>query len=176
MKFRTAFSEPLRFSSPSGSPHRTVYQRKVSSSGKRSLVESGIEPVHQLIQEAARGNTVKDILSRFNAGDTSALGVDSNSYADISNAPQSLLDAELSLIKAHSIYDSLPSDVKSRYDNDFETFLSSVDSGAFMSNEFALGKSQRESSAAIAEVNSNKEKKTWSHDELEKFIQEKMNV
>lgn len=134
MKFRSFFDRPSSTVSPSGSPFRKLYTRKVDTAGNRSLIASGEENVYQGIQLAARGNLTQDLINRATRGDSTALGDVSDSFADITEAPKTLLDAELRLIKAREIFESFPVDVRNKYNNNFSDFLRAVDSGSYLND------------------------------------------
>lgn len=166
MKFRTAYNCSERFCSPSGSRFRKLFQRKIHSNGSKELVENGTEDTYQIIQLAAKGNLLPDLIRRSQLGDPSAIGNDIGSYPDLTRAPKNLLDAENLLLKARSIYDSLPSDTKNKYGNSYVQFLSAVDDGSFIKDSF-------ESTASKVKK---KEPTPAFTDEQIKFIKEKINA
>ena len=135
MKFRTVFNHECDkfFESPTGSRFRCLYERTYDPvSKKKSIKKSGEEDTYRFIQECAKGNLVCDIIQRSIRGDSTAIGtVSEDMFADITQAPKSLLEAEQLLIKARSIYDSLPVDTKRASSNDFSVWLSSVNDGSF---------------------------------------------
>lgn len=109
MKFRSFSNRPVRDCSPSGSPERQLYTRKIDSAGNKSLEKSGKENVFIAIQLAANGNLAKDLVARSLRGDESAIGsTDSLIYADITGAPKSLLEAENRLLDARSFLNLFP--------------------------------------------------------------------
>lgn len=146
MKFRSFSSKPAARPSPAGCSERTMYSRKVVPGGVSELVEAGKENLYQRIQLAAQGNLVLDLIRRAERGDLSAiLPVDApECIVDITNAPTSLMDAENKLIQARSFFDSLPLEVRNKYGNNFNTFLSAVDDGSYLSDAVGDAKARQE--------------------------------
>ena len=138
MKFRSFSNRPAAKPCPAGSSTSRIYKRTFDTAGNSDIVYTGEEPTYQSIQMAARGTLTKDLISRSLSGDDSAIPTPVESFADITNAPKSLLEAQNHLISAREIYDSLSADVKSRYGNNFGTFLSAVSDGTYMKREKEL--------------------------------------
>lgn len=132
MKFRCAYEKHDRFISPSGDGFENQYRREYKPDIKRyQLVCTGQTDAYKAIQIAAEGVDLKSLLARYINGDESALGVDVGSYADLTTAPKTLLEARLKLIDAEKKFESLPVDVRKEFNNNFNEFLSSVGSGDF---------------------------------------------
>lgn len=155
MKFRSFSNRPGAEPCPPGSSTRKIYRRVFDSAGNSSIEFDHEESTYQAVQLAARGTLTKDLVARSLNGDDSAISPPFDSYADITNAPKSLLEAENSIIKAREIYDSLPADVKSRYNNNFSSFLTAVSDGTYMKTEselFAAKKLAEDNAAAVAKA------------------------
>lgn len=174
MKFRSFSNRPVRICCPAGSPERQLYTRKVDSSGNKSLERSGKENVFMAIQLAANGNLAKDLVARSLRGDESAIpSADSLTYADITGAPKSLLDAENRLIDARTLFESLPLDVRNKYGNNFRNFLVAVDDGSWLSDAKAARASSEKAASDAAAVEASKPPIT---DEALAYIQKKINL
>lgn len=135
MKFRSFSNRPAAVPCPAGKPVSKVFKRVLDTAGNSDIVYAGEEAVYESIQLAARGTLTKDLISRSLAGDDSAIPTPIESFADITDAPGSLLEAQNHLISAREVYDKLPADVKSRYGNNFGSFLSAVSDGSYMKRE-----------------------------------------
>lgn len=134
MKFRSLLNYGKSKPNSSGASFRQMYVREIDPiSHRRSLVESDKVNLVQLVQLSGKGLTVKDLITRFNSGDISAIPDPVESYGDFTKSPKSLLEAEKILISAKSKFDALPVDIKSKYNNDSSQWLSAVSDGSFVS-------------------------------------------
>lgn len=134
MKFRTISSGRQRHTSPSGSRYRKKYIKSYSTDGAPTLLEDGLEDVYDSIQKAAPGNIIEDLLRRAKSGDTSAIREPVDSFADLSNAPTDLLSAHQMLVSAKDKYLGLPAELRARYGNSFEKFLTAASDGSLISD------------------------------------------
>lgn len=128
MKFRTAYDRD-RVPSPCGSRLRDLYIRK--SDG--SLVKNGVEDVFDSIQKAAQGITLADLIARASRGDTDAIGDPVDSFVDFSHVPSDLLEAHQMLVDAKDKFNSLPSELRSKFGGDFSKFLAASADGSAIS-------------------------------------------
>lgn len=135
MKFATAYSEKEKVLSPSGSMFRKQYIREITPGGARKLKPTNPTNTYEYIQVAAKGNLLSDIIARHRAGDPNAIGVPVDSFADITTAPKSLMDAQNQILKARALYNGLSSDVKQRYGNSFDNLIQAIESGEFKRKE-----------------------------------------
>lgn len=170
MKFRSFSDRPGTIPSPAGKKTRNIFIKKAADpEGK--LVYSHTEDVYEAIQLAARGCLVKDLVSRAERGDASAIGSPAFESSDITNAPTSLMDAQNRLIEARSIFDQLPVDAKKMYNNNFSTFLEAVSSGEYLKTALA-NKAAIEKAKADAEAVA-KSAPAFTDDQIE-FIKKKI--
>lgn len=125
MKFRSAYSQSVHFPSPTGSRFRKTYIRK-----GESLIENGVEDIYDSVQKASEGRLLPDLIRRVANGDISAIPDPVDSFVDITNAPKDMLEAHQMLTDARDKYNSLPSDLRSKFGNSFEKFLSASADGS----------------------------------------------
>lgn len=126
MKFKTAYDKSDFQGSPVGSRFRKQYV-----SDGTDIKECGVEDVYDSIQKAANGRLVEDLLRRASSGDPSAIPPVVDSYTDLSKAPSDILEAHQMLKDSRASFDRLPADVKSKFNNSFDTFLkASLDGSA----------------------------------------------
>lgn len=129
MKFRTPYiEEHVRVHSPAGSRYAIQYSIKIED-GVRVLEESGREDIYDSIQKAGPGNILEDLIRRARNGDNDAIPQPVDSFADLTHAPKDMLDAHMKLVEARSKYESLPLQLRAKYGNSFEKFLSAASSG-----------------------------------------------
>ena len=127
MKFRSLFSRKS-FPCSTGQRYRKKYVKSIEG-GKSSLLENGVEDVYDSIQKAALGITIEDLIRRARNGDTTAIGQPVDSYMDLSNAPRDILEAHEMIKGMKNSFYGLPADVRAKYGNSFDSFLSAVNDG-----------------------------------------------
>lgn len=131
MKFRTAYSSSEHQPSPAGSRYRKKYIKSFSDNGTPVLVQDGIEDVYDSIQKAAPGNVIEDLIRRAQSGDDSAIPQPVDSFVDLTGVPKDMLEANAMLSKAKESFLKLPPAIRSRYSNNFSTFMEAVQDGSF---------------------------------------------
>ena len=139
MKFRSLYSRKS-FPSPSGSRYRKNYVKSIEG-GKSSLLENGFEDVYDSIQKAALGITIEDLIRRARNGDSTAIGQPIDSYMDLSNAPRDILEAHEMIKGMKNSFYGLPADVRAKYGNSFDSFLSAVNDGTVYDDLAAVNSS-----------------------------------
>lgn len=112
-----------RFICSSGSKTRTVYEPYFCETGARQLRAVGVEDINAFIQSFRDSTDINVILKRFELGDTSVLNVQRGIYGDFTKAPKTLSEFLNAQIKAKSIFDKLPGDVKASFNNDVNQFF-----------------------------------------------------
>lgn len=132
MKFRSRSDYSHTNSSPTGSRLRNTYQKVVGSDGTSRLERVGVEDVYDSIQKAANGNTIEDLLRRAKLGDVSAIKPPVDSFADVSAAPKDLLEAHSQMQTVTSKFNSLPAEVKAKFGNSIDTFISCLNDGSYI--------------------------------------------
>ena len=127
MKFRCLLSERVRFPSPCGSVTMPEYSREIKADGSCNLKKVGCKNTQYLIQESSKGHLLCDLIKRSRIGDTSAIPtVDESVFGDASNIPKDLMSAANLSVKVNQLFDSLPADVRSKYDNSSLKFMKAV--------------------------------------------------
>lgn len=155
MKFRSLLNYGKAKPNKAGAPFRQTYTREINPiSHKRSLVESDKINLMLVAEMSGKGLTVRDLINRFNSGDISAIPEPVSSYGDFTKAPHSLLEAEKLLISAQSKFDMLPTDIKSKYNNNSSDWLAAVNDGSFMkhlNDQAALAKTNAANAKFVAD-------------------------
>lgn len=126
----------MRFINNPGSPLKPVFSRKVYEDGSSELVQIGLENVQDYIQSFEPSSTVSALVARFTSGDTTALNTNTPLYGDFTEAPKTLMEMQQKIIDGQRLFDSLPVDVKAKFDNDINKFLAGSVDPDFM---FKLG-------------------------------------
>lgn len=124
-RFYSAFDRPKTRLSPMGSGERAVLEvRKVN--GVDTLVKTGSEDWKSFIESSKAETMISNIILRFQRGDVSALSRTQGFYGDVTGMPDSLRDAQNTLIDLRSKFDALPKDVRLKFDDNFEHYVSKV--------------------------------------------------
>lgn len=130
--FHSRSNYPDTIPAPSGERKRAKLTRGVDSDGNRTLVISGYDDLVEFVNLAAEGVTIQDLMKRAERGEDTLHPDAVQSYVDLSNAPKSLLDAEMSVINARNEFEKLPLEVRQAYDNNLSKWLKSIDDGSFV--------------------------------------------
>lgn len=131
MDFRTQFDEHVRFFTEPGDPIKILYGLEVDKKGVTQLVEKGKYDLYEYIQSHADSVDIHKILERFQNGDIDALNKYQGYYGDITEAPKSFADALNSVIKAKDLFNSLPLEVRARFDHSPEQFIAALGTDKF---------------------------------------------
>lgn len=148
-------TERKHFYSPCGSKIRKTFERCISPTGKKSLVQGKDELVYESIQLAAKGNLVTDLLARADRGDPNAIGKPIDSYIDLTGAPKTLAEAQQRIIDARNIYERCSAEVKRLYGNSFDNFIAAMSDGTYIADlkkRDAADKLARSNAAAAAKA------------------------
>lgn len=112
-----------KFVSNAGSPIKQLYAPKVNADGSIELIEAGIENTDEYIQSFEESTDISVIIARLQAGDTSVLMQRPGAYGDFTKMPKTYAEALQLQIDAHRLYDSLPVDVKNKFNADPNQFF-----------------------------------------------------
>lgn len=109
------------FTNP-GDPIHQLYSPRVDSDGNITLVKAGVENTDYFIQSFAEETDINVLISRMQNGDFSMMrspGV----YGDFSTMPKTYAEVLQLQIDATRLFDSLPADVKQKFDHDKNKFF-----------------------------------------------------
>lgn len=132
MKFRTAYdhNDGREFVSMAGDGTQAVFKRQFTPDRKhKRAIEVSRTNLYEYIQKSSEGVDVKSLVMRYLSGDTGALGASAPNYADLTDAPTDLLDAQLRIVRARELFDQLSLDDKKVFGNNFNSFLEAASSG-----------------------------------------------
>lgn len=123
--FASLLTKRPRFYSNPGSREAEVYEIKIDNKGHKVLELTGTKNIYEDIQSYAEECDIKLIVARASAGDTEALNARQGFYADITNTPATLAEAQNIILKLSNEFDSLPTEVREKFDNSKEVFVHS---------------------------------------------------
>lgn len=123
-----------KYVSDPGSPFHTLYRPKVGKDGVIELVESGVENTDDYIQSFADSCDINVILSRVANGETELLHQRNGIFGDFTGMPKTYAEALQLHIDSNRLFESLPADVRKKFDNDENKFFASAGSEEWYGN------------------------------------------
>lgn len=113
------------FTNP-GDPIHIIYSPKVSKTGSIELVESGKENTNDYIQSFVASTDIHVIIARIMNGEQQLLYSRPGSYGDFTKLPQTYAEALQLQIDSNNLFNSLPVEIKQKFDNDSSKFFASA--------------------------------------------------
>lgn len=129
MEFFSRTNKPATIAQPKCEKIVPTYGKEIDKDGKVHIVETGKTNLYEKIQACKDDTLIYNILDRFVAGDVSVLQKNQGVYADITEMPKTLAEAQQSLITAENYFNSLPLDVRAEFNHSFSEFLASASAG-----------------------------------------------
>ena len=115
-----------------GSKVKKVYEPTFTETGARVLVCVGEEDLHGYIQSFKDEVDIQSIIKRFELGDSSGLNAQVGMYGDFTHVPSSLAEFLNLQNRAKIMFDQLPADVRSTFNNDVNQFFVSYGSAEWL--------------------------------------------
>ena len=129
MEFYSRINKPTTIAQPKCEKIVPTYGIDIDDDGKVRVVETGKTNLYAKIQASKDDTLIYNILDRFTAGDVSVLQKHQGYYADLTDMPKTLAEAQQSLITAENYFNSLPLDVRKEFNHSFSEFLASASAG-----------------------------------------------
>lgn len=120
--------EPV-FSNP-GTEFVDTYEIELVD-GVNTLVVTGKTNVQEFIDSYAESTDIVNILTRFMNGDTSVLNPREGQYGDFTNVPSTYAEMFDRARQCENLFDSLPIEIKQKFDNSYVKFWSDFGSEYF---------------------------------------------
>ena len=130
--FRSMLTPHERFYSPAGSREADTFEIQIDKKGHKSLKWVGTHDIYQEIQSYKEECSIENIIARAAAGDLNALNRTQGFYADITDSPRDLAEAQREIIKLSNTFEALPAEIRAKFDNSKEVFVNE-----FGTDEFA---------------------------------------
>ena len=118
------------FSNP-GSREANDYRVEIDDKGHKTLKFIGTHDIYQDIQSYAEECKIENIIARAAAGDPEALNQRRGTYADITNTPKNLAEAQNIILRLSNEFDKLPLDIRAKFDNSKERFINDFGSDSW---------------------------------------------
>lgn len=150
VRIYTRFDRPSTVESPIGNGERSIFEERIID-GERHLVVTGKEDFKSFIEGSKEETMIDNIIQRFNNGDLTVLQRKQGFYADVTNMPGSLAEAQNMLIHLENNFNSLPVEDKQLFDNSFDKYVAEVSkmSASDFIEKFNLAKKEIESDNLI---------------------------
>lgn len=129
-KFRTQFdrkSVPY----PVTTSIVTDYQLSLAPDGKEILIAVGEHDIYPEIQSHAKSVDINEIVLRHQRGDIDVLAQRAGMYGDFTNLPTSYAELYQNVLDAQAYFDSLPLEVRQKFDHSFSKFFTSIGTSEF---------------------------------------------
>lgn len=119
-------SDPSKFISSAGDVFHLVYSPRLNNDGDLCLVLSGKEFIPDMINSQADLCDMRTILSHLEHGDVSVLNRGQMIYGDFRQIPNTYAGVLNMVNDARKVFDQLPVEVRSRFDNNCDKWFSSI--------------------------------------------------
>ena len=129
-KFRTQFDRKAA-PCPVTTSIVTDYQLSLSPDGKEVLVPVGEHDIYPEIQSHAKSVDINEIILRYQRGDIDVLAQRAGMYGDFTNMPTSYAELYQNVLDAQAYFDSLPLEVRQKFDHSFSKFFTSIGTPEF---------------------------------------------
>lgn len=127
MDFRTMYDPHERVIAPAGNPDVPIYSPSVDNDGHIVLEPVGIKNLPDYIDSFRESCDINVLVARFNAGDVSALSRTQGAYFDATVLPKTYAEMLNTVINAEKTFNSLPIDIREKFDNSYVKWLSTMD-------------------------------------------------
>lgn len=125
--FRTQFDRHDRVFQSPGNGDKILYTPQLLDDGNIDLVPSGKEDLYEFIQSHKDSCDIHVLLARYQNGDVDALSRAQGAYGDFTQMPTTYAELLNAMIAGEAYFNSLPVDVRAKFDHSFEQFMLSMD-------------------------------------------------
>lgn len=123
MNFYSRVNLPPKIGSEAGDKEATTYQTRIDENGHKITEAVGKTNIYDRIQSSLEETKIENIIKRFTEGDMSAFRTSEPIYADMREAPKTLMEAQNMIIRITDEFNSLPVDVRAKFDHSPEKYV-----------------------------------------------------
>lgn len=123
--------DSVQFVSQPGSFETPALEARLRPDGSYGIEQVGMVDTWNQIQACRASTDMSLILSRYMAGDTSALSRAQGFYGDISEMPENMHEALSVMLRAQQDFDALPLEVRERFGMDVYRYISELGTPGF---------------------------------------------
>lgn len=132
MKWKSQYDARDRIVTFPGDPIKQLYTGSYNERGQVELKENGTEDLYAYIQSFAESTDIHSILRRFNNGEIDVLEKVQGFYGDITEMPKTYAEALQRISDSEAVFNSLPVDVRAKFNHSFSEFLSASQDADFL--------------------------------------------
>lgn len=133
MQVRMKFDEHKRYYAPVGSIYEDEYQEEINKKdGRKHLVKTGKINIYEKIQQDLESCKIENIIHKLAMGDLSVFREAQLTYADATDMPKNLMEAQNIVVKAKSEFDKMPKEVRELFHNSPEEYVSQMGTEEFI--------------------------------------------
>lgn len=132
--FASLLTRRERFYANPGSRMHNDYEIQIDKKGHKTLKKVGEHDIYEEIQSFLEETKIENILARAAAGDLNALNQRTGLYIDVTDSPKTLAEAQNAILKLGNYFDSLPADIRAKFDNSKEKFVQEYGSEEWLNN------------------------------------------
>lgn len=122
-RFRSAYSERVRKTIPSGTGYEDEWEYKINKYGQKVLEKVGETNVYAQIQAHKDDCNIENILKRVAIGDMSDFRPD-GVYMDCTVMPATMLEARQAMMDLENTWNKLPNELKAKYNYSLDEYIS----------------------------------------------------
>ena len=145
--FRTQYDRQRVFTQP-GKSEVNVYGARYDDDGHLSVTVTGKKDIYPEIQASALSCDINYLISRFAAGDATALSKVQGTYGDFTQFPRSYAELLNQVNRGSELFDALPAEVRARFDNSLGVFMQSAGSQEWM-DKLGISQPKQEGSEVV---------------------------
>lgn len=123
MNFYNRINPAPVIETPTGSKEATTYQTQIDKNGHKVTVPIGKTNIYDRIQSSLEETKIENIIKRFTEGDISAFRQGEPLYADMTEAPKTLMEAQNMIIRITDEFNNLPVEVRAKFDHSPEKYV-----------------------------------------------------
>ena len=134
MDFPTLYDSRDPIYTDPGSADVPIYSPSVDNDGHINLEVIGVKNLPEYIDSFRESCDINNLVARFNAGDVTALSRTQGAFFDATQLPHTYAEMLNTVINAEQTFNSLPIDIREKFDNSYVKWLSMMDDA----EQFAL--------------------------------------
>lgn len=122
----TAREVRTHYFAPTGEKTEMRHNAVMKKDGRRVLERTKEVAIYDLIQASREECEIENIIRRAVEGDYNALNAVNGVFADITNCPSSIAEAQQYIINAKHEFDTLPKEIKAKFEYNPELYVAEM--------------------------------------------------